>query len=510
MLKENTITRSAEMSASRSTVGWVIAISIAAGLALWMAPPYLFSEDIVPVVVVAALFALLLVIVLGLAITRHQPAKVTVYRLTLLMWWVILVCEAVFDRMGDSTQAYQSNFSVEAYGEGVVWVLAFLTLGILSIQQPDYIRRVFSGPYKWVTFFAVVCAGSVAYSTGKSYSGAWAFKLVLVVLLLQLGASMLTSLADVVTFLKVTLWGFFVLAIVPTVQALSDTSTAFEGVGGRLNASPDALTNTAGLLLLLSVILYSIEKQKMMIVTGLLASAVMLMSLGKSAILASLIAIVIFFLLQKQVGRSAAVLLGITAVGLVVLSVTPVGAHLQSYEGAATLTGRTAIWTEGVNAVRQKWLLGHGYLSTYFSWSKNSGLAGDYTHLHNGFLEVAYNNGLIGLAILLMIHFMILRNAFRSIRDASILRARRPYDKESSLAYILAVGFLALYANLTINGLFNTTFGGRARSAFMLFLALFVMADLLRRHITKMVGGTVAEVAPRRSDWFPAGVPERR
>ena len=96
MLKENTITRSAEMSASRSTVGWLIAISVAAGLAIWMAPPYLFSEDIVPVVVVAALFALLLVIVLGLAITRHQPAKVTVYRLTLLMWWVILVCEAVF------------------------------------------------------------------------------------------------------------------------------------------------------------------------------------------------------------------------------------------------------------------------------------------------------------------------------------------------------------------------------------------------------------------------------
>ncbi len=509
MLKENTIGRSTDASLSRGTVGWLVAITGVAALAIWMAPPYMFSEDIVPVVVVAAVFALLLVVVLGLAITRHQPAKVTVYRLTLLIWWVILVGEAVFDRLGDSAQAYESHFSVQAYGEGVVWVLAFVTLGILSLQQPHYLRRLFSNSYRWLTLFAVVCLASVAYSTGKTYSGAWAFKLMLVVLLLQLAASMLGNLADLVTFLKVTLWGFFVLTIVPAVGALSDSSTAFEGVGGRLNASPDALTNTAGLLLLLSVILYSIEKQKIMIVTGLLASVVMLMSLGKSAILASLFAIVIFFLLQKQIGRSVAVLLGITAVALVVLSVTPVGAHLQSYQGAATLTGRTEIWAEGVSAVRQKWLLGHGYLSTYFSWSKNSGLAGDYIHLHNGFLEVAYNNGIIGLAVLLMIHFMILRNTFRSIRGASILRARRPYDRETSRAYILAVGSLALYANLTINGLFNATFGGRARSAFMLFLALFVMADLLHKHIAKLLDGAAVDLPAQRSDWFPVGARER-
>jgi len=226
----------------------------------------------------------------------------------------------------------------------------------------------------------------------------------------------------------------------------------------------------------------------------------MLMALGKSGILASVFSVLLFFLLQKQVARSMVVMLGIAAVALVVLSVTPVAGHLQSYQGAATLTGRTLIWAQGISAMKQNWLLGHGYLSTYFSF---------YGHLHNGFLEVAYNNGLVGLGILLMLHFMILRNVFLSIRHAAALRAARPRDQKSLRAYILAVGSLALYANLTLNGLFNATFGGRPRSPFMLFLALFVMVDLLRRHIAKELGGAAAEVKARPADWLPMGVAAR-
>ena len=492
-----------------STVGWIIAISVVAGWVISRAPVSILSADAVPVVVVAAVFAFLLAVALGSAVTRNQPARVVVYRLTLLIWWVILVCETVFDRVGDSTQSYESHFSVQAYGEGIVWVLAFGVLAILSLQQPNYLRHLFSGSYKWITLFALICLASVSYSAGKTYAGAWAFKLLLVILLLQFGASMLGGLSDIVTFLKVTLWAFFFLTLVPAIEALANFSTAFEGVGGRLNVNPDALSLTSASLLLLSVILYSIEKQKVFIFTGFLGSAVMLLSLGKTAIVAGVFSVMLFLLLQKQVARTAAVLLGIAAVAFVVLSVTPLASHLQSYEGAATLTGRTFIWTTAIAAIRQNWLLGHGYLSTYFSWSRNSGLVAGFVNLHNGFLEVAYNNGVIGLAVLLMIHLMILRNIFRSIRGASALRARAPRDPRSTQAYLLAVGSLALYANLTVNGLFNTTFGGRPTSPFMLFLALFVIVDLLRKQITERLANTAANVKPRRADWFPVEVPAR-
>jgi O-antigen ligase len=236
---------------------------------------------------------------------------------------------------------------------------------------------------------------------------------------------------------------------------------------------------------------------------------VMLLSLGKTAIVAGVFSVMLFLLLQKQVARSAAVFLGITAVAFVILSVTPLASHLESYQGASTLTGRTFIWTTALSAIRQKWLFGHGYLSTYFSWGRNSGLVAGFVNLHNGFLEVAYNSGIFGLLVLLMIHFAILRNVWRSIRGASVLRARAPRDPRSAQAYLLSVGALALYANLSINGLFNTTFGGRPTSPFMLFLAVFVMVDVLRRQIAERLRATAANVKRPRADWFPVEVPVR-
>jgi hypothetical protein len=495
------ISQFSSASIKKPVLVWLIAISALSAVAIWMAPLDFFSTDIIPLVVVGTVFALLLVVVLGLAITRNQPMRVIIYRLTLLIWWTVLVCETIFDRLGDRTQASESHFSVQAYGEGIVWVLAFLALAALSLQRPQYLRRLFSGLNKWITLFALVCVFSVAYTPARTYAGAWAFKLVLVTLLLQLSASVLGGIGDIVTFLRVSLWGFFVLTVVPAVETFGDPSSAFEGVGGRLNTlpGPDALTLTGALLLLLSVILYSLEKNRVMIFTGFVASIVMIMSMGKSAILASLFSVMLFLLLQKQLGRSIIVLLGIGAVAFGVLSLTPVAQHLESYQGATTLTGRTVIWSEGLAAMKQKWLLGHGYLSSYFD---------TVGHLHNGFLEVTYNSGIIALAIMLVLHFMILRNSYLAIRDAALLRAERPYDRESSRAYILAVGSLALYANLTINGMFNATFGGRPKSPFMLFIALFLLVNLLRRYIANKLG---SEAADERLEpaWVPVGAPAR-
>ena len=490
------------VSIKKPVLAWLIAISALSGVATWMAPLDFFSTDIIPLVVVGTVFALLLVVVLGLAITRNQPMRVIIYRLTLLIWWTVLVCETIFERLGDSTQASESHFSVQAYSEGIVWVLAFLALATLSLQRPQYLRCLFSGLNKWITLFALVCVFSVAYTPGKTYAGAWAFKLVLVTLLLQLSASVLAGIGDIVTFLKVSLWGFFVLTVVPAVEVFGDPSSAFEGVGGRLNTlpGPDALTLTGALLLLLSVILYSLEKNRVMIFTGFVASIVMLLSMGKSAILASLFSVMLFLLLQKQLGRSIIVLLGIGAIAFGVLSLTPVAQHLESYEGATTLTGRTVIWSDGLAAIKQKWLLGHGYQSSYFDTVVG--------HLHNGFLEVTYNSGIIALALMLVLHFMILRNSYLAIRDAALLRAEKPYDREISRAYILAVGSLALYANLTINGMFNATFGGRPRSPFMLFIALFLLVNSLRRYIANKLG---SEVSDERLEpvWVPLGAPAR-
>jgi O-antigen ligase len=92
-------------------------------------------------------------------------------------------------------------------------------------------------------------------------------------------------------------------------------------------------------------------------------------------------------------------------------------------------------------------------------------------HTHNGFIEALYNNGLVGLIILVGIHFVIVKNLWRALKS--------PPNRN---AHLLAVGSSAIYVNLLINGLFNATFGGRASTPFMLMLGLVAVSEVLRRN----------------------------
>jgi O-antigen ligase len=481
MLQETTIRRPTWASRSWSTGLWLGGIAVFFAVALSRVPSKLISEDFIPVFVVAMLFALLLLLGLGSVVTRNGAMSVAVYRIALLIWWFVLICQVVFDHTGSGVESSQGNFSVQAYGEAAMWVMSFVALAVISLQERTYLTRLFSGAYKWVAMLALVCALSVVLSPGKLYSAGWAFKLVLVVLLLQLSASMMFKVDDILTFLKVTLWAFFILALIPATIAFSDPSTAFEGVGGRLNAGPDPMTLTAASLMLMATILYSIEKRKTYIIVGLIGTVIMILSMGKTGNIAGVFSAMLFLALQKKVMRSLGLLLAIAAVAFIVISVTPVADHLESYQGASTLTGRTAIWSAGIQGIKQSPIWGHGYVASLFSFEKSSELLNSAANLHNGFLEVTYNNGFIGLGLMIMIHILIVRSIFRSIRAASALRERMPGDRRVIMLHLLTVGALALYANLFINGLFNAVFGGRAHSAYMLFLATFFIVQALQR-----------------------------
>ena len=310
MLRETTIRRPTEGLRSRGAVVWLAGISVFFALAFSRIPAKLISEDFLPVFVVAILFALLLLFGLGSVVTRNGAMSVAVFRLALLIWWFVLICEVVFDHTGSGVESSQGNFSVQAYGEAAMWVMSFGALVVISLQERTYLTRLFSGPYKWVALLALVSALSCVLSPGKMYSLGWAFKLVLVVLLLQLSASVMTKVDDILTFLKVTLWAFLILALIPAAVAFSDPSTAFEGVGGRLNAGPDALTLTAASLMLLSVILYYIEKKKTYIIVGTIGTVIMILSLGKTGNVAGVFSAMLFLALQKKVMRSLGLLLG--------------------------------------------------------------------------------------------------------------------------------------------------------------------------------------------------------
>jgi O-antigen ligase len=119
--------------------------------------------------------------------------------------------------------------------------------------------------------------------------------------------------------------------------------------------------------------------------------------------------------------------------------------------------------------IRQKPILGHGYLSSEFVEFQVNAVEWAAPHLHNGFLEAVYNNGVPGLGVIVVICFIIPRNLYRVLRAAS----------STDPIYRIAAGCLALYAFLLINGFFNSSFGGKATAPFMLLLSLVVVSNKL-------------------------------
>jgi O-antigen ligase len=131
----------------------------------------------------------------------------------------------------------------------------------------------------------------------------------------------------------------------------------------------------------------------------------------------------------------------------------------------------------------QKIVAGHGYVSSRFVSVAMPGTPFQAGHMHNGFMEALYNNGILGLSLVVMIHAVIVRNLLKTMRSDVAARTQK-----------LSVGCAAIYANLLINGMFNATFSGRANAPFMMLMALVVISAKLVKEVP----------SPRTSSSVPA------
>ena len=434
-------------------------------------PPWLFSGVTFTVMGFGAfLFALLFVVS---ASQRSQGLDWTksYLRLALVVWWALLISEQVFSRFTPETTSFAGHFSEAAYGEAAFWALAFLAL-LFIMPRPQYLRQAFSGSNKWLSLFAVVCLISAPFSPTPMFSLAWVLKLFLVVLLLLLCSATIRDLNDIESFYWANLWGFFVLSVTPVVRAFVNPSGAFEN--GRLWGSPNGLSISAGALVLLALLLNSMHKRTWLTGFAIVGATVMIMSGGKAGIIAGIASVTLFYVLQKRVAAGFGWLSGVLALGGIILLATPLATHFTTYQEQgqlSTITGRTDLWKAVWPEIMQHSIVGHGYLASRFVAQEVEMPWTEAGHMHNGFLEALYNNGLVGFIILLGIHFVIVKNLWRALKG--------PPNRN---AHLLAVGSLAIYVNLLVNGLFNATFGGRASTPYMLLLGLVVVSEVLRRN----------------------------
>jgi O-antigen ligase len=452
---------------------WVVVLGAGFFLVTQIVPSDVLTTDVPAVGAAAAALAIALFVTWSLARARGSDTKATIFKMTLVLWWFLLISENLFTRIAHGGEVLAGRFEGAAYDEATSWVITVVALLFVTFFRPQSLSRMFSGSYKWVSCFALVALASVPLSPGRLYSLAWAIKLAIVVLLLGTSLAGEHDPKDIVSFLWATFWGFLILSIIPLVLAIYSPTPGFTE-GGRLSmASSNGISAMAGTLVLLALTLHSLHRRLWILSFAVWGVVVMVVATGKAGILAGIISAALFFLFQKKIASTLGVLVGIMVIGVLLMAVTPVGDYFQNYAKsgqASTLTGRVDLWKDILPEAMKSPIWGHGYVASRFvSQETDEAAMNDPGHLHNGFLEVFYNNGLIGLVLILLMHLSILRNI--------LYVARHPISR---VAYLLAIGCLAVYVNLLLNGMFNASFGGHAYAPFMLFLALILIGEKLR------------------------------
>jgi O-antigen ligase len=204
-----------------------------------------------------------------------------------------------------------------------------------------------------------------------------------------------------------------------------------------------------------------------------LAFVLMITAGGKAGIAAGFLSGILFYAMQKRF-KAALGFVVIVLIGFALaLKFTALSEYFSTYlklEQLSSFTGRTGLWTFVWPLILQRPILGYGFNSSRFIAVLYPETPFGSSHMHNSLLETIYNNGALGLIPLLMVLFVIVRNLWRTVQ----------FSASHELRY-LAIGCLAAFVNLFVNGMFNATFGGRPDASYMILIALVVISSHLLR-----------------------------
>lgn len=443
---------------------WIAGLALVTVVALAVFEE-LSSDQAISIIIVGAAFFALMALVIATAPTPELRARNLVFAL----WWVLLGSEEVFSYVTEDAE--KGNISTGAYSEAMIWVFVILVFLMYSFRKHKYFQRLFAGSYKWVSWFGVVCFLSCAYAEQPAFSLAWIIKLFLAILLLAACNGEIKNREDMRAFLRTSQWGFAFLVCIPIIRLLGDPEALATGRLFDVGAAPTMMSVDAGLLVLFSLMLSQSEKRTSNYIFMAIGLLMMLLAAGKTGIVGCIFGSVVFFMLQGKFKQAARFLLVLLVVGSLVMAFTPLGSYLKYYVGsgqAGTVTGRADVWVAGWQLIKAKIFLGRGFMSSRFLAYKIN-VAWMPGHLHNGFLEVMYNNGLIGLFVMIMLHYWIIRN---------LVLVMRAVDHDHYL-HVWAVGCFAVYLDILINGLVSRTFGSRPDATFMVLFSLVFVGERL-------------------------------
>lgn len=436
---------------------------------------FILQSETTSVIVVSLLFFLILAITAGRARALNLGPASVIYT----VWWILLVSEEIFSYRTNVSEELASvsqvDFASAAYAQAGLWVVALIGFIFIVAPRPQWLKGLFEGDYKWVTGMALICTASCVYSPKPSYSFAWSFKLLLVVAVVHVCAKQFTNERQIRGFLIATTVAMFFLVVAPTVRSMFGTDPSSDFGAGeleqRFREGSTGISGIAGTLAMICLMLYQPGKRRWPLFIGGIGLCIMIIAGGKAGIIAGVVSGVLFFAMQKRFLPIVIFLSTISGLFWLAIKFTPLGEYFANYfalDQASSLSGRTDLWKFVMPAVKDKIILGHGFVGSRFVSVLMPGTPFEAGHMHNGFLEATYNNGIIGLFFIVTIQVIIVRNLIRAMRATSNMKIRA-----------LAAGGLAVYVNILLNAVFNATFGGRPDAPFMLLIALVAMSTAL-------------------------------
>jgi hypothetical protein len=457
----------------RGALAVVIALALGTVILFTVAKEFLADPSTATVIVAAFVFFAMLVFAVGYGRAQHRPAK----WLAFILWWGLLVSEEVFSYRSDISSVVGANFASQAYDQAVLWVIALIALLVFVFKYPTSLRGMFQGDYKWVSWITLFSVLSCAYSPNPAFSLAWAFKLTLVVVVIHICAQQIDDVEDLKSFINVTIWGFVFLTVLPTLRSIFVPDPTGEYGSGaleqRFREAPTEISGIAGLLAILCLMVYWKGKPKWAIWVAAAGLFVMVMAGGKTGILAGLISGVLFYGLQKRFKAVLGFVAGTAVILGIALKYTALAQYAAGYmqlEQASSFTGRTDLWAFVMPFILQHPILGQGFIASRFIAVIHPDTPFSSSHMHNSYIETLYNNGIVGLILILIINYVIVRNLWRAVRDTQLPEIR-----------YLAVGAMAAFINLVINAMCNATFGGRPDASYLMLIAMVIISTQVLR-----------------------------
>lgn len=450
----------------------LVGLVIGTYLLFSVAGEYLIQTDTFTVIVVSMFFFGLLAIAAGYSRDRAQQAKWLIFTI----WWSMLVSEEVFSYRSTLTSTSSADFASQAYSQAFLWIVATGAMLVLLFKNPQYLKGMFQGDYKWISWLTLLSIASCALSPNIAFSLAWAFKLALVVVLVHLCAHELSEVQGIRTFLGVTCAALVVLTVIPTIRSLTEADPLADPTGElqqRFHEGPTAISGLAGLLLVLCLTLYPPKKRGYVMGIAVLAFVLMILAGGKAGIGAGVFSGLIFYALQKRFKAAMGFIVVVGTGFALALRFTALSQYFSNYmklEQFGSFTGRTDLWAFVWPFIVQKPIFGHGFNSSRFIAVLYPNTPFSSSHMHNSLVEILYNNGAVGLLLLLIVLFVITWNLWKAIHQSH----------SAEIRYI-AIGCMASLINLFVNGMFNATFGGRPDASYMILIALMVLSTQLLR-----------------------------